>query len=151
MTPSTINTTSLPHGYRLQQGYPSDTDYLNLRALAGLSSKTPSQAAEVPKGSWYGCHIVFEQDNTVAGMGRIVGDGGWYFHIADMAVHPAHQKKGLGGYILRRLVQEILDKAPRDGKPYISLLADEAGRTLYLSNGFVETAPHSVGMVLPMK
>ena len=28
--------------------------------------------------------------------GRVIGDGGWYFHIADMATLPEHQGRGLG-------------------------------------------------------
>ncbi|KAJ5771569.1 Acyl-CoA N-acyltransferase [Penicillium odoratum] len=65
-----------------------------------------------------------------------------------MAVHPEHQKKGLGDAILKALLWKIRTRAPADGKPYISLLADEAGRKLYSKNGFVESAPESLGMVL---
>ncbi|KAJ6153553.1 Acyl-CoA N-acyltransferase [Penicillium chermesinum] len=82
-------------------------------------------------------------------MGRVIGDGGWYFHIADMAVDPAHQRKGLGDAVLKALIQQIKEASPSDGKPYISLLADKPGRKLYAKNGFVESAPESLGMVLP--
>lgn len=64
-----------------------------------------------------------------------------------MAVDPKHQKRGLGDAIVKALLQRIQQKAPNDGKPYISLLADGPGRRLYEKNGFVETAPHSLGMV----
>ena len=142
----------LPHGYTIHHGYPSVAEYLHLRSVAGLSSKTPSQAAAVATGSWFGCYITFEAadaDLQVIGMGRVIGDGGWYFHIADMAVHPSHQRKGLGDVILKTLLQRIRQEAPTDGKPYISLFADEAGRKLYFKNGFVESAPGELGMVLP--
>jgi len=33
-------------------------------------------------------------------MGRVIGDGGWYFHIVDMAVLPEHQRRGLGDAVL---------------------------------------------------
>lgn len=46
-------------------------------------------------------------------MGRIIGDGGWYFHVADMAVHPDHQKKGLGDFILAMLLDKVEQEAPR--------------------------------------
>ncbi|WP_370260313.1 hypothetical protein [Cryobacterium sp. TMT3-29-2] len=43
-------------------------------------------------------------------MGRIIGDGGWYFHIADMATLPEFQGRGLGRRSLtlwwRRFVTE---------------------------------------------
>ncbi|KAJ5852732.1 uncharacterized protein N7529_012117 [Penicillium soppii] len=65
-----------------------------------------------------------------------------------MAVHPEHQKRGLGDAIVKELLRKIKQEAPQDGKPYISLLADGPGRRLYEKNGFVETAPSSIGMVL---
>ncbi|KAJ5354926.1 hypothetical protein N7541_005970 [Penicillium brevicompactum] len=65
-----------------------------------------------------------------------------------MAVHPEHQKRGLGDAIVKALLQKIKQEAPEDGTPYISLLADRPGRRLYEKNGFVETAPHSLGMML---
>ena len=71
-------------------------------------------------------------------MGRIIGDGGWYFHVADMAVLPDHQKKGLGDYILAKLLEEVESKAP--GRPYINLIADPPGVKLYARHGFVETS-----------
>ncbi|AEO61111.1 hypothetical protein MYCTH_2310977 [Thermothelomyces thermophilus ATCC 42464] len=56
-----------------------------------------------------------EEDETVVAMGRIIGDGGWYFHIADMAVLPAHQRRGLGGAVLSHLLAHIKAHAPRGG------------------------------------
>ncbi len=79
-------------------------------------------------------------------MGRIISDGGWYFHIVDMAVLPDHQRKGLGEAILKKLLAHIKDNAP-EGNPYISLLADKPGRKLYAKNGFVDAMPGSLGMV----
>ena len=85
-------------------------------------------------------------------MGRIIGDGGWYFHIVDMAVLPVHQRKGLGDAILNALLRQIWLCVPRDwGKPYVSLFADEAGRRLYVKNGFVDTAPKEMGMKLKLE
>jgi GNAT superfamily N-acetyltransferase len=40
-----------------------------------------------------------DQDKAVA-MGRIVGDGGWNFSIADVAVLREHQGKGIGHIIM---------------------------------------------------
>ncbi|GAB1312424.1 Acetyltransferase (GNAT) domain-containing protein [Madurella fahalii] len=171
---------ALPKSYTLRSGYPSIPDYLRLRAVSGLSPKTAAQAAPVASGSWYGCYVTFtgadaETDKTTTSstsstpttdgtttaavavrgseetvaMGRVIGDGGWYFHIADMAVVPAHQRKGLGEAVLKHLVAHIRANAPP--RPYITLLADEPGRRLYARNGFVETMPGSLGMMLPME
>lgn len=79
-------------------------------------------------------------------MGRIVGDGGWYFLIADMATLPGHQGKGLGGSLLDSLLADIRDRAPEGA--YITLTADPPGRKLYASRGFVDVAPNRTGMHL---
>ncbi|MCB9735320.1 MAG: GNAT family N-acetyltransferase [Deltaproteobacteria bacterium] len=120
-------------------------DYLALRAGAGLSPKTPAQGAGALAGSWAAVHATDAGGATV-GMGRVIGDGGWYFHIADMAVLPSHQRRGLGDAILTALIAAITEAAP--ASPYITLLADAPGRRLYERHGFVPTAPRSIGMML---
>jgi ribosomal protein S18 acetylase RimI-like enzyme len=117
-----------------------------LRVEAGLSPVTEEQAATALLGSWTACHIVHEADRGVVGMGRVLGDGGWYFHIVDMAVLPEHQRRGLGDAILRALLDHIRETVPPGA--YVSLLADPPGRRLYERHGFSETAPESVGMAL---
>jgi GNAT superfamily N-acetyltransferase len=62
-------------------------------------------------------------------MGRVIGDGGWYFHIIDMAVLPAHQRRGLGEHVLAYLLSVIRQAAPVGA--YVSLMADAPGRKLY--------------------
>jgi GNAT superfamily N-acetyltransferase len=76
-------------------------------------------------------------------MGRVIGDGGWYF-IIDMATLPDHQRRGLGAAVLDHLLAETRDRAPEGA--WVNLLADPAGRKLYASRGFTETAPGSIGM-----
>ncbi|KAK4125181.1 hypothetical protein N657DRAFT_644015 [Parathielavia appendiculata] len=149
----------------LRPGYPPVPAYLHLRATSGLYPKTPAQAEPIARNSWYGCYITCspapnntttttsstEKEETIVAMGRIIGDGGWYFHIADMAVLPAHQRKGLGGAVLRHLLAYIKEKAPQDGTgAYVTLFADAPGRALYARNGFVETTPGQLGMMMPM-
>ena len=130
----------------MREGGPAATDYLNLRVRAGLSPKTEEQAAAAISGSWAACHVVDEAEARAVAMGRVIGDGGWYFHVVDMAVLPEHQRRGLGSAVLRYLLEQIRQRAP--GNAYVSLLADPPGRGLYARSGFVESAPDAVGMVL---
>ncbi|KAH7039767.1 uncharacterized protein B0I36DRAFT_1954 [Microdochium trichocladiopsis] len=78
-------------------------------------------------------------------MGRIIGDGGWYFVIADMAVLPGHQRRGLGDAIVKRLVDRVYSHGAK-GQAYVSLTADPPGRKLYARNEFVESMPRGMGM-----
>jgi GNAT superfamily N-acetyltransferase len=131
-------------GYRLVMAAPPVSDYLRLRLLAGLSPKTEEQAAAALPGSWAACHVVAETCGEIVGMGRLLGDGGWYFHVVDMAVLPEHQRRGLGDVILGALLDHVRAAAPPGA--YVNLFADPPGRALYARHGFSETAPHSVGM-----
>jgi ribosomal protein S18 acetylase RimI-like enzyme len=131
-------------GYQLKTGPPPVADYLRLRLESGLSPKHEDQARRALAGSWAACHIVHERTGAVVGMGRVLGDGGWYFHIVDMAVLPAHQRKGLGDAIMTALLERVRQETPRGA--YVSLMADPPGRRLYERHGFTETAPASVGM-----
>jgi ribosomal protein S18 acetylase RimI-like enzyme len=81
-------------------------------------------------------------------MGRVIGDGGWYFHLVDIAVLPEHQRRGLGTVVLSYLLEQIQVRAPSGA--YVSLLADAPARRLYARHGFAESAPESVGMALRM-
>ncbi|MEU8236049.1 GNAT family N-acetyltransferase [Actinoplanes sp. NPDC048967] len=136
----------LPQGYQLIEGPPPVEAYLTLRRDSGLSPKTREQAVAALPGSWYACHIVHPETGTAVGMGRIIGDGGWYFHIVDMAVLPDHQRRGLGDVVLTALLARIRQVAPPDA--YVNLLADAPGRRLYARHGFADTAPISLGMAL---
>jgi GNAT superfamily N-acetyltransferase len=136
----------LPDGYRLVDGPPSVTDYLELRVRAGLSPKRDDQAAASLPGSWAACHVLHDGDDHAVAMGRLIGDGGWYFHVVDMAVLPEHQRHGLGSAVLDDLLEEVRRRAPRGA--YVNLLADSPGRPLYARHGFAETAPDAIGMGL---
>jgi ribosomal protein S18 acetylase RimI-like enzyme len=87
---------------------------------------------------------VHTDTGATVGMGRVLGDGGWYFHIVDMAVLPGHQRRGLGDAILTALLDAIRHAAPAGA--YVNLIADPPGRRLYERHGFRDTAPHSTGM-----
>jgi GNAT superfamily N-acetyltransferase len=77
---------------------------------------------------------------------RVIGDGGWYFHIADMAARPARQRRGPGGVVMEALLGRIRAAAP--GEAPVSLMADPPGRPLYSKFGFAEDRQISVGMFL---
>lgn len=152
---------SLPPGHTLHTGYPKPASYCHLRAASGLTPVTEAQAVASLDGSWFGCYITYSgaspnpesespEEPTVVAMGRIIGDGGWYFHIADMAVLPEHQRRGLGDVVLKTLLGRIGGEDVPVGKKFVSLLADEPGRRLYAKNGFVDAAPKELGMVLLM-
>ncbi|MGB6181163.1 MAG: GNAT family N-acetyltransferase [Rhodococcus sp. (in: high G+C Gram-positive bacteria)] len=129
--------------YRLVSSVPGLADYRRLRSDAGLTPVTVEQAVPALRNAWAGCHLVHESTGDVVAMGRVIGDGGWYFHIVDMATAPDHQRQGLGDRVLNWLLDTITEAAP--DSPYITLMADPPGRRLYEKHGFTTTP--SVGLV----
>src|ERR1051325_1216121 len=104
---------SLPPGYELIDGPPAAADYLALRQRSGLSPRRGGQAAPALRGSWAAVDVVRTASGATVGMGRVLGDGGWYFHVVDMAVLPEHQRRGLGDAILASLLCAIRRPGPR--------------------------------------
>lgn len=131
--------------YELVPGPPPLADYLRLRSASGLSPKTAEQGAGALTGSWSFCHVR-APDGAVVAMGRTIGDGGWYFHVADMATDPDHQRRGLGRRVLDWLVADVEERAPEGA--FVSLLADPPGVRLYRSIGLRETPAVGMAMVL---
>ena len=143
---------TLPDGYELVPGVPELDDYLRLRLEAGLTPRSPEAVRLALKGSWAACHVVHRDPADPArvetvGMGRLIGDGGWYFHVVDMAVLPTHQRRGIGDAVLSWLVGRISELAPPGA--YVSLMADPPGRRLYERHGFTDGRSVGMAMVLP--
>jgi len=143
-----VDERALPAGYRLAEGPPSVADYLHLRVSTGLSPRRRDQAEAALAGSWAAVHVAHELDGTTVGMGRLLGDGGWYFHVVDMAVLPGHQRRGLGDVILSELLERIRREAPAGA--HVNLIADGRRHRLYARHGFAPTAPASIGMALTL-
>ncbi|MFZ7088453.1 GNAT family N-acetyltransferase [Curtobacterium sp. RRHDQ10] len=130
--------------YTLEPGPPPLDDYLRLRRDSGLTPVRADQGRGALTGSWSFCHVR-TTDGTVVAMGRLLGDGGWYFHVADMATDPAHQRQGLGRAVLDWLVADVRHRAPAGA--YVDLVADPPGVRLYEAVGLRDVAP-STGMAM---
>jgi GNAT superfamily N-acetyltransferase len=121
-------------------------DYLELRRATGLSGRS-QEAAEIGlAGTWFGVHVV-NRGRTVA-MGRVIGDGGCFFQVVDVAVAPDHQGQGLGRGVMTALMDHVRAEAPATAQ--VSLLADGTAHRLYERFGFRLSAPESVGMILQL-
>ncbi|MET3118179.1 ribosomal protein S18 acetylase RimI-like enzyme [Undibacterium sp. GrIS 1.8] len=130
--------------YTISNLIPSIEVYQALRSGAGLSGKTTEAASRGLPNSLFAVQIMF--NDQAVGMGRVIGDGGCFYQIVDIAVLPSHQGKGLGKRIMQGIVAYLEMNAPDSA--YISLIADGKAQELYAQFGFVQTAPRSVGMAL---
>ncbi|MBW3508817.1 GNAT family N-acetyltransferase [Janthinobacterium sp. NKUCC06_STL] len=109
-----------------------------------MSAKSTAAAAKGLPNSLFAVQIL--HGDEVVGIGRVIGDGGCFFQVTDIAVLPPHQGKGLGKRIMREIMQFIETEVPESA--YVSLIADGQAQELYAQFGFKHTAPASVGMAL---
>lgn len=126
----------------LIERFPGAADYCRLRAEAGMAPRTIDAAQRGLPNTLYGVSLL--HDGEVIGMGRIIGDGGCFFIVVDIAVAPAHQGRGLGKRIMAALDAWL--RANALPSAVVSLAADGDAKYLYARYGFAETAPHSVNM-----
>lgn len=127
----------------IQHEVPSTAQYLELRRTAGLSEMS-EEGAKI--GLPRSCFAVtlYEKDKLI-GMGRVIGDGGCFFQITDIAVRPSHQGQGFGKIILQEIMSFLATVPERS---YVSLIADGDASKLYAQYGFEPVMPNSQGMYL---
>lgn len=126
----------------LIERFPGADDYCRLRAHAGMAPRTLDAAQRGLPNTLYGVSLLL--DGEVVGMGRVIGDGGCFFVVVDIAVAPALQGQGLGKRIMAALDDWLRANAPPSA--VVSLAADGDAKHLYAKFGFVETTPFSVNM-----
>jgi len=164
------NITFPDYTYTVSYATPSTATYRHLRRSAGGLSDKSDEACAIGLPRSMFCVLVLatpttpsgsapvtvsegddhdrdqaQPDPRVVGMGRLVGDGALFVQVVDIAVLPAHQKRGLGKLVVGELVRWIGENVPKTC--YVSLMADGEAKRLYALYGFVETAQGgTVGM-----
>lgn len=123
--------------YQLKEEVPCVADYIQIRLAAGLSRKSVEAATIGLKHGLFS--VIVYADATPVGIGRVIGDGGCFFEIVDIAVLPAHQKQGLGHLIMQRLMRYINETALPTA--YVSLMADHGTPAFYQRYGFEASLP----------
>ncbi|MCY9514408.1 GNAT family N-acetyltransferase [Paenibacillus apiarius] len=121
---------------------PTPEEYTSLRVAAGLSPKSLAGAEIALKNSIFA--VTLRHEDELVGMGRIIGDGGCFYQVVDIAVAPSYQGQGLGKMIMAEITNYLEHNAP--DKSYVSLLADVPADHLYKKFGFDYTHPKSLGM-----
>lgn len=138
--------------YVILQRLPTAQQYHDLRKAANLTPPPLDAAAKALSNS-FACFVGFERslmldastpaaDQAPVAMGRLLGDGALFLQLCDVAVHPAHQRKGLGKRIMKSSVDYVDKHAPN---AYVSLVAEPLAQKLYPQFGFEDVKP-SIGM-----
>ena len=101
----------------------------NLYRIAPLGDKPAGALTTVFANSRFVCFV--HSGHQLIGAGRALADGVDCAYIADVAVHPDHQGRGLGRSILTRLVERC------SGHKKIILYAKPGTEPFYASLGFL--------------
>jgi GNAT superfamily N-acetyltransferase len=133
--------------YQIVPRNPTVGEYCELRIGAGLSPRSEEIARIALPNSLFS--VVVEYRGSAVGMGRVVGDGGTVFQVADIAVLPAHQGRGLGKQILDT-IDAWLRRTARPGA-FVNLFADRGVAPLYARYGFRPRDPDEPGMCYVME
>ncbi len=126
---------------------PSAKEYLQLRNKLGWSLYLEIDAANALLHSLY-CISIYDNESII-GMGRVVGDGKLCFYIQDIMVVPNAQRQGIGNIIMNHIMSYIKSVAVRGA--YIGLMSKKGKEPFYEHFGFVKRPNDTMGngMVIP--
>lgn len=80
---------------------------------------------------------------AIVAMGRVVGDGAFFFHLQDVAVHPQHRRRSLGTMVVDRLQAQVTALA--GGTAFLGLFSTPEAESLYQDAG-LGPRPGLIGM-----
>ncbi|MEO5977099.1 MAG: GNAT family N-acetyltransferase [Chryseolinea sp.] len=114
---------------------PTLSEYNELRQMAGWPLLDPAITTKGISNSIFS--IVVEDDQgTLVGMGRLVGDGAIYLHIQDIIVSPDYRNRGIGKTIMNTLLEHIDGLGGKN--TYIGLMSSKGREAFYKQFGFNE-------------
>ncbi|WP_298435534.1 GNAT family N-acetyltransferase [uncultured Jannaschia sp.] len=111
---------------------PDAEDYVALRAACGLSARSLAAARTALPASLHA--VTCREGVRLLGIGCVVGDGGCFVQLVDIAVHPDAQGRGVGRAITRRLVAWC--EARLHPTCHIALVSSTRAVPLYAAEGF---------------
>ena len=128
--------------FSLIERLPTIEEHRAMFEALGWPPYAPQAAAITLRNSLF-CIVALRGDQVV-GIRRVIGDGGVFFSINDVAVLPELQGQGIGTQIMDRLIAWIKANAPY--APFVSLFSTPVAREIYKRYGFAERREELSGM-----
>ena len=120
---------------------PTPAEFVALRAQVGWGELDPVMAGNSLANTLF--HVTIREQETLVGMGRVVGDGVLYFYIQDVVVAPGYQGHGIGRMIMDA-IEEYLVTATQPGAT-VGLLAAQGKEGFYTRYGYLERSGDPLG------
>ncbi|MDC8002905.1 GNAT family N-acetyltransferase [Aureisphaera galaxeae] len=128
--------------YRITTNTLTVAEYQSLRGTTSWEQLPDDQVAEALKNDLFSVSVYLGTD--FIGMGRVIGDGTLYFYIQDMIVHPDHQGKYIGKFMMEAIEEFLNDNAK--GYAFIGLMAAKGTSDFYRKLGYRPRPGNAPGM-----
>ena len=126
---------------RLSFTPPSPAEFKSLYDETGWADHSVETFASALAGSWIVC-TARDDDGTVLGMGRLIGDGALHAFVTEMLVTESSRGRGTGAAILNALVARARERGVDD----IQLFAARDRERFYERHGFAARPADAPGM-----
>ena len=121
-------------------------EFLGVIQAVGFKKYTREQVKKALENTMY--IVKAEVDGTLAGMGRVVGDGSIVCMLSDICVKPEFQGKGIGLKIVKYLKEKIEENVSAGEKMQIELTPTAGNEYFYMKAGFKYKPEKITGMYL---
>lgn len=118
-------------------------EYLAIRRQVGWKILREEQAEKALKNSLY--VVTAYEDDTLVGMGRIVGDGAVICYVQDLIVIPESQGNGIGSAILKKLTEYVEGLCQENSEMMFCLMCAKGREIFYEKHGFLARPTKQLG------
>ena len=122
-----------------------------LRNSAGWPEICAEQAQAGLRGSAF--IVAAKEGERTVGMTRLISDGGYFYMVVDVVVHPDYQKQGIGRELMAQAIAHIKSKMKDDHKNYTLLSSADGKEGFYEKMGFfcIPNEWYGSGMIMKVK
>jgi GNAT superfamily N-acetyltransferase len=117
----------------LVEELPAAREYNRLRAAVGWGTQPLPIVERALPHSLYG--VCAYLDRALAGMARVIGDGGLVYYIQDVIVLPEQQGKGIGAALMDAVMGYI--RAHASHNSVVGLMSAKGKEGFYVRYGFI--------------
>lgn len=118
-------------------------EYLTIRQQVGWKRLKEEQAEKALKNSLY--IVAAYKEDTLVGMGRIVGDGAVICYVQDLIVVPESQGNGIGSIILSRLTKYVEELRENGSEMMFCLMCAKGREAFYEKHQFIARPTSQLG------
>lgn len=127
----------------ITEEFPQNQEYMDLKAVTGLPEVEISAIATALNRSVLSL-LARDDNDRLIGMGRVVGDGAFYFQLVDIMVAASHLDQEVEEMIVSELLSRLAKIAPSGAE--VTVITDVPGIKLYQHAGFKLLYPDRYGM-----